>query len=198
MYDLRIRLYIISAVLTVIVFSASCKHRTKELAGVPKNKSKRESKTIPPANGNTVTIAKEGTPVLEQKLGLSSKEIKNSKLYSFVNEWYNTPYKYGGCQKTGVDCSCFADILYEEVYGYKLARTAGDMFNACNKISAEDAKEGDLFFFKINGDKISHVGVLLKRNFFVHSSTSKGVIISSLDEAYYKKYFFCAGRPKKV
>ncbi len=115
-----------------------------------------------------------------------------------MNEWYNVPYQYGGCLKSGVDCSCFASILYDDVYGKKLPRIAGDMFNQCSQISPEDAKEGDLFFFKINGNKISHVGVFLKRNFFVHASTSKGVMINTIDEAYYKKYFFCAGRLKQA
>lgn len=136
-------------------------------------------------------------PEVEAKLGLSHKEIKQNKLYSFVSEWYGVPYKYGGCKKDGVDCSCFTGVLYEQVYGRTLGRTAGDMFVECNKISPEEAKQGDLFFFKINGNSISHVGVFLKGKLFVHASTSKGVIINSIEEAYYKKYFFCAGRVKK-
>jgi murein DD-endopeptidase / murein LD-carboxypeptidase len=133
---------------------------------------------------------------LEQKLGLSKKEIKHSKLYSFVNDWYGTPYKYGGCQKTGVDCSCFTDILYENVYGTKTARTAGEIYKSCDKINPDKLKEGDLLFFITSGKSISHVGVFLKNEKFVHASTSKGVIISDLKEPYYKKTFYSAGRLK--
>jgi len=68
----------------------------------------------------------------------------------------------------------------------------------CEKISEEEAKEGDLFFFRMNGTKISHVGVFVKGDYFVHASTSKGVILSSLKEAYYRKNFYCAGRIKKT
>ncbi len=57
-------------------------------------------------------------------------------------------------------------------------------------ISLKDAKEGDLLFFKIGGPQISHIGVLLRGNLFIHSSTNKGVIVNSIEEAYYKKYFF--------
>jgi cell wall-associated NlpC family hydrolase len=128
------------------------------------------------------------------ELGLSDKEIRASKLYSYVNEWYGVPYKYGGCQKTGVDCSCFSSNLYAYVYGRKLPRTAGEIQKECEKVSQSKMRQGDLLFFVINGKSVSHVGVYLKDNKFVHASTSKGVIISSLDEAYYKKYFHSAGR----
>ena len=60
----------------------------------------------------------------------------------------------------------------------------------------EKIKQGDLLFFKTNGNSISHVGVYLKNNKFVHASTSKGVMINDLEETYYKKYFYSAGRLK--
>lgn len=169
---------------------AACKHRQKESktstkkVAHTKNQIKKQTEQNPPS----------ATASLEQKLGISHKEVKGSKLYSFVEDWYGVPYKYGGCQKNGVDCSCFVSILCENVYNKKLPRTAVDMFKDCEKVGVEDAKPGDLFFFKINGNNISHVGVYLRKNYFVHSSTSKGVIVNSIDEAYYKKYFFCAGR----
>lgn len=134
---------------------------------------------------------------LKEKLGLTNKEIKSSKLYTFINDWYGVPYKYGGCQKTGVDCSCFADNLYKDVYHRKLGRTAGEIYKECDKIKTDHIKEGDLVFFKINSSNISHVGVYLKNNKFVHASTSKGVMISDLTETYYKKYFYSAGRLKE-
>lgn len=179
--------------LLLLVFTFSCKHRQKEVSGKPKlvekkktekTKSKEENK-----NHNHTDI--------EQKLGVSQKEIRENKLYAFIDDWYAVPYKYGGCLKSGVDCSCFTNLLCESVYHKKISRSTGEMYQECDKISLEQVKEGDLVFFKINGNSISHVGVYLKKTYFVHSSTSKGVIINSLDEAYYKKYFFCAGRLKK-
>jgi lipoprotein Spr len=113
-----------------------------------------------------------------------------------VNEWYGTPYKYSGCQRTGIDCSCFSNLLYEKVYNKRIPRTTGDMYAICKKINLDDAREGDLVFFKIGGNAISHVGVYLRKNHFVHSSSSKGVMVSSMDEPYFKKYFYCAGKPR--
>lgn len=133
----------------------------------------------------------------KESIGLSKKDVKESKLYRFVDQWYGVPYKYGGCQKNGVDCSCFTSNLYAEVYGRKLGRTAGEIHKDCEKINTAKLREGDLVFFITNGKSISHVGVYLKDNKFVHASTSKGVIISDLNESYYKKYFHSAGRIKK-
>lgn len=179
----------------LLLFALGCKHQHKEVAAVEKRKVKKPAPVVKREGDKSKPAA--SNSIIGQKLGLTEKQIKGSRLYSFVNEWYGIPYKYGGCQKSGVDCSCFTNILYERVYGMELSRTAGDMFKECDKIAGEEAKEGDLCFFKMNDNKISHVGVYLKKDLFVHSSTSKGVMISSINEAYYKKSFFCAGRVKK-
>ena len=193
----RLKNIVICCIISLFV---SCKHTKKELIAVEKNKPK---KTIhPPVKGKPLTQAASGTQSaqeeLETKLGLTKDQIKKSALYSFILEWYGTPYQYGGCQKSGVDCSCFTNILYDQVYHKKIPRSSSELYAQCYKIAPEDAKEGDFFFFKINGTSISHVGVFLKKNYFIHSSTSKGVIVNSIEEAYYKKYFFCAGKIKET
>jgi lipoprotein Spr len=179
----------------IVLLLASCKHKEKQLVATNKsNEKKTQVKPRAPGAANKTA----GTSPVQQKLNLSNKEIKNNKLYSFIDDWYGTPYKYAGCQKTGVDCSCFVNILYETVYGKRISRNSNDIFKECDKISIDEAKTGDLVFFKIGGNTISHVGIYIKNKLFVHSSTSKGVIINDLNEAYYKKYFFCAGKMKNV
>lgn len=176
------RIYILTAL--IALFFASCRHKKEvQLTAINKTPSTKTPNT------------KTGSSV-QEILGVSNKEVKNSKLYSFINEWYGAPYKYGGCRKSGVDCSCFTDILYERVYGYKAARTTAEIFKGCDKVNMKSIKEGDLLFFITNGRSISHVGVYLKSSKFVHASTSRGVIISDLNEAYYKKNFHSAGRLK--
>lgn len=67
----------------------------------------------------------------------------------------------------------------------------------CHKVSKRNLREGDLVFFH-NGRKkriASHVGIYLKNNKFIHASTSRGVIISSLNEDYYRKHWLSGGRP---
>jgi murein DD-endopeptidase / murein LD-carboxypeptidase len=127
-------------------------------------------------------------------LGVPKNNIDNVPLYMFIESWYGTPYKYGGSNKKGIDCSNFTSALYNEVYHKPLKGTSSSIFEQCKTVSKEKLKEGDLVFFKIEKDKISHIGVYLQNNKFVHATTKKGVMIDDLDEAYYKKYFYKGGR----
>lgn len=127
-------------------------------------------------------------------LQISDKEMK-SPLYEFITEWYGAPYKYGGSSKKGTDCSAFVNSLYQKVYHKTLERKAQDIFSKqCKKINKNEVQEGDLVFFKIDHKEITHVGVYLRHNKFVHASTKKGVVISDLNESYFQKYFYAFGR----
>ena len=84
----------------------------------------------------------------------------------------------------------------EKVYNKKIARVTNDIYIQSVKSEIKEAKSGDLVFFKINSKTVSHIGVYIKDDFFVHASSSRGVMISNLDEAYYKEYFFCIGKIK--
>jgi lipoprotein Spr len=127
-------------------------------------------------------------------LNVNDDKIDNINLYVFIDEWYGTPYKYGGKNKNGIDCSNFTSTLYNEVYKKTLTGPSFSIFDQCNVVSKSNLTEGDLVFFKINNDNISHIGVYLQNNKFVHATTKKGVMIDDLDEPYYKKYFYKAGR----
>jgi hypothetical protein len=121
------------------------------------------------------------------------ESIKNFSLYNFINEWWATRYRYGGTDLNGIDCSAFTEKLVSKVYGLPLPRTSKDQFNQCMKIATTDLLEGDLVFFNTSGG-ISHVGVYLGNNYFVHSSVRDGVTISSLMEEYYNNKFITGGR----
>lgn len=129
-------------------------------------------------------------------LGVKESEIKDENLYKFIAAWYGTPYKYGGCDIKGTDCSCLTINLYQKVYKKSLPRTADEMVKLCDKLSSSKVDEGDMVFFKIESKQVTHVGVYLKNNKFIHASTKKGVMISDLNEPYFKKYFYTFGRLK--
>lgn len=133
-----------------------------------------------------------------EMLAVSPQDINNMPLYDFIEDWYGVSYRMGGNDKSGIDCSGFAQRLYEQVFGTDLLRTATEQFKTCKMVwDARDLQEGDLVFFKTHGKRISHVGIYLANNFFVHASTSKGVIISSLNEDYWTRTYAGAGHVHK-
>jgi lipoprotein Spr len=116
-------------------------------------------------------------------------------LYEFIRRWHRTPYVWGGISKTGVDCSGFVSIVIDSLYQRKIPRVAGSIYQICQKIEKENLKEGDMVFF-VRGNYIFHVGIYLKDNKFVHASSGLGVIVSDLDEPYWRRYYFAGGRLK--
>jgi lipoprotein Spr len=88
--------------------------------------------------------------------------------------------------------------FWQILYGADLSGSSADLFQLCEVI--EDTSmwlPGDWVFFKIAKNKISHSGIYLGNNKFIHSTTRAGVIISDLNEPYYKKHFYAVGRLKK-
>ena len=108
-------------------------------------------------------------------------------------------YKFGGTSKRGMDCSgiIYVSYLQENV---QLPRVSRDMSKTGKKVSLKNAKKGDLIFFKTSkkGRGINHVGMIIsvkKNNIrFIHSTTSKGVITSSLSNKYWKNAFVKVNR----
>ena len=119
--------------------------------------------------------------------------ISNTELFTVIDEWWATRYKYGGEDKQGIDCSAFTGKVLSLVYGVNLPRTATEQYKLVEKITKEKLVEGDLVFFNTRGG-VSHVGVYLGDNYFVHSSVKNGVTINSLTDDYYGKKFIGGGR----
>jgi lipoprotein Spr len=130
---------------------------------------------------------------LSQIMGVALSATSNMKLFHFVYDWIGTPYHFGGSSKKGIDCSGFTKQLYSQVFNMDLERNSRDIFSMVTPVKKEDLQEGDLVFFKIHSRRISHVGIYLGNNRFAHAS-SRGVAISSLDDAYYSRYFYRGGR----
>jgi murein DD-endopeptidase / murein LD-carboxypeptidase len=149
-------------------------------------------------NGSTNTSSNAEEISLKEKyalqLGVDKKELSNVSLLKFVDEWYGIPYKYGGKDKSGIDCSAFSCQLLKQVFGKTFSGSAQGLHDQCKSVKPSSLKTGDLVFFKIENTKVSHVGVYLMNNKFVHATTKKGVMINDLGENYYKKYFYAGGR----
>jgi len=150
-------------------------------------------------NSGTKTITKsENLRKLDSKFdGKVSKSI--NELLSDAEKYLGAPYKFGGNTSSGFDCSGFAVKVFEE-NDFKLPRRSSDQAETGNKIDIKEVKPGDLLFFATaGGSRVSHVGIVhdigndgeVK---FIHASTSKGVIISSLNETYWNKAYLHAQR----
>ena len=164
----------------------------------PKPKSKAPEQPAFKKETFTPKQEKEVKKKYADMLGIKPKDITNNTLYEFIDQWYGANYHLGGCSRTGIDCSGFAQKLYGEVYGVDLLRTAMEQFRNCKRVKhSKDAEEGDLVFFHIHSRHITHVGIYLANDYFVHASTSGGVMISNLNEDYWHKYFAGAGRIPK-
>lgn len=129
-----------------------------------------------------------------QVMGVAVDATSNLKLYKFIYEWIGTPYRFAGNTKKGIDCSAFAKTIYDKVFNTTILRNSGDIFGMTVPLAKDELKEGDLVFFRGNGRRISHVGVYLGDNRFAHASSSRGVVISNLNEPYYSRIFFKGGR----
>ena len=132
----------------------------------------------------------------DNALGLRCNSSDNVQLYRTVDSWLGVPYRYGGDDRNGIDCSAFVGAVYREVYGRNLHRTTNDMLQDVRLIAKAQLREGDLVFFTNSKGKVSHVGIYLKEGLFAHSSTSAGVCVSRLDDTYWSRHFYRGGRVK--
>lgn len=132
------------------------------------------------------------------KLGVDIDKRDNHQLYFAVSEWLGVRYRSGGNTKSGVDCSGFTKAIYNKVYKTELQRTTSGQMSQTYNVSKRKLHEGDLVFFSSSRSKkkVSHVGIYLKNKKFIHASSSRGVIVSSLNEQYYRKHWLRGGRVK--
>lgn len=143
-------------------------------------------------------ISKRQDKEVYMSLGLNKDRQDNPVLYKEVASWLYVPHVDGGISYSGTDCSFFVYTIYKKVYGKTLERNSSAMLSKnCEKINKSRLREGDLVFFcTANKSRayVNHVGIYLKENKFVHASTSRGVIVSDLDEPYYLRAWVCGGR----
>lgn len=129
-------------------------------------------------------------------LGLEYSADDNAALYEAINSWLGVPYRYGGTDRSGIDCSAFVGTIYRDVYGVALHRSSNEMLADVKLVSRDKLREGDILFFTNSKGKVSHVGIYLKDGLFAHASTSNGVSVSRVDDTYWSNHFYKGGRVK--
>ncbi len=122
----------------------------------------------------------------------SSEEIYTAKLQNALltsfKSWKGTRYAFGGDSQRGIDCSALTRRVYREVFSYELPRVTTDQIKVGKHVSMHNLKPGDILFFRPEG-KYNHTAVYLGNSLFINASSSKGVILSSLENKYWKRYF---------
>jgi cell wall-associated NlpC family hydrolase len=116
------------------------------------------------------------------------------KMGRIIDRYLGKPYAGKSETQKGYDCSGFVDAVYEEYASIHLPRTTENMYKAGRPVKAGDLAFGDLVFFDTGGHGVSHVGIYVGFDEFVHSSTSNGIIISNLKEDYYRKRYIGSRR----
>ncbi len=133
-------------------------------------------------------------------LSLQLERGDNKALYKELKRWLGTPYRHAASKcGEGTDCSGMVMEVYRTVYGIAIERNSARIAQRnCEPVKRDELREGDLVFFDTNGGGgISHVGIYLKENKFVHTSSSRGVMVSDLNQRYWDEHYHSAGRVKK-
>ena len=132
----------------------------------------------------------------------STKKVSYSnsvqqKLNKQYDQYKGTKYKYGGTDKRGFDCSGFMQTVYRNAFQIEIPRTTKGISEIGTKVSRKKLKPGDLVFFRPSR-KYRHVGIYMGDDMFMHSSTSKGVIKSDINNVYWNKKYKYAKRILKT
>ncbi|MFT5836280.1 MAG: cell wall-associated NlpC family hydrolase [Sulfurimonas sp.] len=150
------------------------------------------TKNIKPYSKHSKTskqIKKKEIPTYKPK----KKNWITTALYKEYKKWYKTPYKYGGVNTNGLDCSSLILIVYRDAFSIKLPRTTKDQVKKGYLISKNSTQEGDLVFFKTGFDT-RHAGIIIESDKFMHTSQKNGVSISSLHNPYWKQRYWQSRR----
>lgn len=144
--------------------------------------------------GCGVTPSKPSSGSTTLNFGTSGKPTpQQSALSRHYKSWIHTRYKLGGLSKAGIDCSGFVHVTYRDVFNKKLPRSTRQLAKTGKAVTQESLKLGDLVFFKTGRSK-RHVGIYINNGKFIHASTSRGVMQSSLRTDYWSKHYWKAQR----
>jgi len=169
----------IALILILVIFATGCKSsKNKRVVTKKTRTTKSTTKTPTPKTTNNKTA---------------------EDVVDYAKTFEGVRYKYGGTTKKGMDCSGLVYTAFKKE-DISLPRTARDMAKTGNWVDLKEVEQGDLLFFatKKNSRTVNHVGIVTSSRIghveFIHSSTSKGVIISNLAERYWYFAFVQARR----
>lgn len=219
---LRIQIYYIVIVIIFVSLLISCssssvqqrynKHEEKKKS-VDNSIRFTDDNDVSPPRSNTAKSEFDEEPIEEipvdvdnfisqnpTRSGSNTQLSDREKVLYEVVKYINTPYQYGGANNNGIDCSAFTQNVFIKSLNYSLPRTASEQFEIGSAISSEsNLIFGDLIFFNTTQNSYpGHVGIYLGDGLFAHSSSSRGVTISSIKNNYYQTRFVGGRRAAKI
>lgn len=129
--------------------------------------------------------------------GRRTGSLLKKKLYSQYEEWKGVRYRNGGLNKKGIDCSGFVYVTFKSKFGVKLSRTTKSLSKLGRPVKRSHLKAGDLVFFKTSA-RVRHVGIYLEKGKFLHASKKRGVMISRINDIYWKSRYWKARRIERL
>lgn len=126
-------------------------------------------------------------------IGSASAATNYDKLLPIAKKYLEVPYKYGGTTANGFDCSGYINVVYKEL-GISLPRTTKELATTGKYVERSHLRVGDIVIFNTSGSGPSHAGIYIGNDEFIHSSSSKGVSIASLNDPYYWKSKYIGAR----
>lgn len=153
-----------------------------------------------PSCHSTKHVASKGDrdkPVTETTIHTGHLTKSQKRIVAEAKTWLGTPYKYAKAEKgKGTDCSGMVMKVYETATGIKIPRNSTKQAEYCKKVGADKVKAGDLVFFATGKDpkKVSHVGIVIDNEQFIHASSSKGVVAAKFENPYFKRTFVMFGK----
>lgn len=170
---------VVIAFFALLLAMTSCKSH-KQVVNYPRTAGREVSQIPKNASSSAYSV--------DRKLG--SALVKEAK------GWLGAPYRYGGESKKGTDCSGMLMVIFRDVAKLSLPRNSAAQRDYCMGIQKRQLEPGDLVFFSSSKGrgKVSHVGMYIGSDKIIHASSSRGVIVSGLDERYYVDHYHSSGR----
>ncbi|MFY9243485.1 MAG: C40 family peptidase [Polaribacter sp.] len=186
--------FFLTALFLVLIFSSCSLQKTTLANKKDKNNAIVKDRSLV----KPITLNEDIVRVDDKKDSFNSNTLETEliidKIVTNALSYLNVKYKYGGITEKGMDCSGLVSVAFSKE-DIQLPRSSRNIAEIGMDVSLENVKKGDLLFFIIrrNSNTINHVGLIVEVKddeiFFIHSTTSKGVIVSSLSEAYWTKTF---------
>lgn len=117
-------------------------------------------------------------------------------LWKGVKDWQGVPYKWGGENRSGVDCSGFTKTVYRKLFNIRLPRSSAQQSTVGRAVKQKHLRAGDLVFFGYPKNP-NHVGIYLGKRKFIHASQKKGVMVSQMDNPYWRRVYRSSRRVVK-